>query len=46
VTGGSGGIGKATAAGLAREVLDTYPRLDVLVDNVGGFWATAWAAPT
>jgi NAD(P)-dependent dehydrogenase (short-subunit alcohol dehydrogenase family) len=24
---------------LAREVLDTYPRLDVLVNNVGGFWA-------
>jgi retinol dehydrogenase 14 len=89
VTGGTGGIGKATAAGLAalgarvgitgrnltraraaaadiaatsgnpavdafaadmssqteirrlaREVLDTYPRLDVLVNNVGGFWAT------
>ena len=89
VTGGTGGIGKATAAGLAalgarvgvtgrdltrsraaaaeiaatsgnpavdafaadmssqtqvrrlaREVLDTYPRLDVLVNNVGGFWAS------
>jgi retinol dehydrogenase-14 len=88
VTGGTGGIGKATAAGLAAlgarvgitgrdrvraeaaaadiragsgiasvdvfiadlssqaevrflagEVLDTYPRLDVLVNNVGGFWA-------
>jgi retinol dehydrogenase 14 len=25
---------------LAREVLDTYPRLQVLVNNVGGFWAT------
>jgi NAD(P)-dependent dehydrogenase (short-subunit alcohol dehydrogenase family) len=25
---------------LAREILDTYPRLDVLVNNVGGFWAT------
>lgn len=25
---------------LASEVLDTYPRLDVLVNNVGGFWAT------
>ncbi len=24
---------------LAREVLDVYPRLDVLVNNVGGFWA-------
>jgi retinol dehydrogenase-14 len=88
VTGGTGGIGKATATGLAalgarvgitgRDrarteaaaagiaaapgspavdafavdmsvqagvrrlaalVLDTYPRLDVLVNNVGGFWA-------
>src|SRR5438067_5402502 len=88
VTGGTGGIGKATAVGLARlgarvgitgrditraeaaaadirgasnnaavdafaadlssqadvrrlarEVLDLYPRLDVLVNNVGGFWA-------
>src|SRR5438132_13948087 len=87
VTGASGGIGKATAVGLARlgarvgitgrdstraeaaaadiraasdnaavdafaadlslhtevrrlarEVLDRYPRLDVLVNNVGGFW--------
>jgi NAD(P)-dependent dehydrogenase (short-subunit alcohol dehydrogenase family) len=25
---------------LASEVLDTYPRLDVLVNNVGGYWAT------
>jgi len=24
---------------LAARVLDTYPRLDVLVNNVGGFWA-------
>jgi retinol dehydrogenase-14 len=24
---------------LAHEVLDTYPRLDVLINNVGGFWA-------
>ena len=89
VTGGTGGIGKATAAGLAalgarvgitgrdltraraaaadiaatsgspavdafaadmssqtevrrlaHEVLNTYPRLNVLVNNVGGFWAT------
>ena len=88
VTGGTGGIGKATAAGLAAlgarvgitgrdlgragaaaagiraatggravdifaadmsaqaevrrlaaQVLDAYPRLDVLVNNVGGFWA-------
>ena len=88
VTGGSGGIGQATAAGLAmlgarvgitgrdldrtraaaadiattsdnpavdafaadmssqaevrrlaREVLSAYPRLEVLVNNVGGFWA-------
>jgi retinol dehydrogenase-14 len=89
ITGGTGGIGKATAIGLAamgahvgitgrdrrraeaaaaditkasgnpavdvfavdmssqaevrrlaREVLDLYPRLDVLVNNVGGFWGT------
>jgi NAD(P)-dependent dehydrogenase (short-subunit alcohol dehydrogenase family) len=89
VTGGTGGIGKATAIGLAamgarvgitgrdiartraaaaevaavsgnpavdpfpadmssqaevrrlaREVLAAYPRLDVLVNNMGGFWAT------
>jgi retinol dehydrogenase-14 len=89
VTGGTGGIGKATAVGLAgmgarvgitgrdvertraaasdiaattgnqavdpfaadmssqaqvrrlaRDVLDAYPRLDVLINNVGGFWAT------
>jgi retinol dehydrogenase-14 len=89
VTGGTGGIGKATATGLAalgarvgitgrdltrartvaadiaetsgnpavdafvadmssqaevrrlaREVLGLYPRLDVLVNNVGGFWGT------
>jgi retinol dehydrogenase 14 len=88
VTGGTGGIGKATATGLAAlgarvgitgrdqartaaaaadiraatgnaavdvfaadmsaqaqvrrlaaQVVDTYPRLDVLVNNVGGFWA-------
>jgi retinol dehydrogenase-14 len=88
VTGGTGGIGKATAVGLAvlgarvgitgrdrvraeaaaadiraasgnlavevftadmssqaqvrrlaGEVLDAYPRLDVLINNVGGFWA-------
>jgi retinol dehydrogenase 14 len=25
---------------LAGEVLGAYPRLDVLVNNVGGFWAT------
>src|SRR5690349_1462365 len=24
---------------LAAQVADTYPRLDVLVNNVGGFWA-------
>ena len=87
VTGGTGGIGLATAAGLAelgarvgivgrdpartktaaerlrgsggevdvfvadlssqqevrrlaKEVLAAYPRLDVLVNNVGGYWAT------
>jgi NAD(P)-dependent dehydrogenase (short-subunit alcohol dehydrogenase family) len=89
VTGGTGGIGRATAVGLAAlgarvaitgrdlgraqaaaaeireatgnpevdafaadlssqaevrrlagEVLDTYPRLDVLVNNVGGYWAS------
>jgi NAD(P)-dependent dehydrogenase (short-subunit alcohol dehydrogenase family) len=89
VTGGTGGIGKATAIGLAKmgarvgitgrdiartraaaadvaaasgnravdpfaadmssqaevrrlagEVLAVYPRLDVLVNNLGGFWAT------
>jgi NAD(P)-dependent dehydrogenase (short-subunit alcohol dehydrogenase family) len=87
VTGGTGGIGLATAAGLAglgarvgivgrdparaeaaadrlrgaggqvdvftadvssqrevrrlaQEVLTAYPRLDVLVNNVGGFWST------
>ena len=88
ITGGTGGIGKATAIGLARlgarvgitgrdvartgqvaadiraasgnpavdafaadmssqaevrrlavAVLETYPRLDVLINNVGGFWA-------
>jgi retinol dehydrogenase 14 len=88
ITGGTGGIGRATAEGLVRlgarvgitgrdagrteaaaaqiraasgneavdayaadlssqadvrrlagEVLDAYPRLDVLVNNVGGFWA-------
>jgi len=25
--------------GLAGEILGAYPRLDVLVNNVGGFWA-------
>jgi len=89
ITGGTGGIGRATAEGLARlgarvaitgrgldrtraaatqiaaasgnpaidayaadassqsevrrlagEILDAYPRLDVLVNNVGGFWST------
>ena len=38
---------------LAEEVLAAYPRLDVLVNNVGGLWArphahgrTAWSAPS
>jgi NAD(P)-dependent dehydrogenase (short-subunit alcohol dehydrogenase family) len=31
---------------LAAEVLDAYPRLDVLVNNVGGYWATATSPPT
>src|SRR6266550_5599403 len=30
---------KAGVRRLAALVLDTYPRLDVLVNNVGGFWA-------
>jgi retinol dehydrogenase 14 len=30
---------QAGVRGLAAQVLDTYPRLDVLVNNVGGFWA-------
>jgi retinol dehydrogenase 14 len=94
VTGGTGGIGRATATGLAAmgarvgitgrdiartraaaaavatasgnpavdpfpadmssqaevrrlagEVLAAYPRLDVLVNNVGGFWATRQITP-
>jgi retinol dehydrogenase 14 len=31
--------GQAGLRRLAAQVLDTYPRLDVLVNNVGGFWA-------
>jgi len=31
---------QAEVRGLAAEVLDAYPRLDVLVNNAGGFWAT------
>ena len=31
---------------LAAEVLAAYPRLDVLVNNVGGSWATATSPPT
>jgi retinol dehydrogenase 14 len=31
---------QAAVRRLAREVLDAYPRLAVLVNNVGGFWAT------
>jgi NAD(P)-dependent dehydrogenase (short-subunit alcohol dehydrogenase family) len=30
---------------LAGEVLATYPRLDVLMNNVGGFWAHRHATP-
>lgn len=30
---------QAEVRGLAASVLDAYPRLDVLVNNVGGFWA-------
>src|ERR1035438_6523490 len=30
---------QAGVRGLAAQVLDTYPRLDVLVNNAGGFWA-------
>lgn len=30
---------QAEVRGLAAEVLTTYPRLDVLVNNVGGYWA-------
>jgi retinol dehydrogenase 14 len=32
--------GKAEVRRLAAGVLDAYPRLDVLVNNVGGFWNT------
>ncbi len=37
---------------LAAQVLDSYPHLDVLINNVGGFWAhrtsppTAWSTPS
>jgi retinol dehydrogenase 14 len=31
--------GQAGVRRLAAQVLDTYPRLDVLVNNVGGFWS-------
>ncbi len=30
---------QAGVRGLAAQVLEAYPRLDVLVNNVGGFWA-------
>jgi retinol dehydrogenase-14 len=30
---------------LATEVLQTYPRLDVLVNNVGGYWNTRHVTP-
>jgi len=95
VTGGTGGIGKATASGLAglgarvgiigrdqeraeatvreiqaqhpsasvdafvadlssqaevrqmaADVLATYPRLEVLINNVGGFWAHRHPSPS
>jgi NAD(P)-dependent dehydrogenase (short-subunit alcohol dehydrogenase family) len=31
---------QAAVRQLAQEILDAYPRLDVLVNNAGGFWAT------
>ena len=31
---------------LAAEVSRAYPRLDVLVNNVGGYWATGTSPPT
>jgi NAD(P)-dependent dehydrogenase (short-subunit alcohol dehydrogenase family) len=31
---------QAAVRGLAREILDAYPRLHVLVNNVGGLWHT------
>jgi NAD(P)-dependent dehydrogenase (short-subunit alcohol dehydrogenase family) len=37
---GAGMSSQAEVRRLAREVLAAYPRLDVLVSNAGGFWAT------
>ena len=34
-----GPVVQAGVRRLAAQVLDTYPRLDVLVNNAGGFWA-------
>jgi NAD(P)-dependent dehydrogenase (short-subunit alcohol dehydrogenase family) len=31
---------QAAVRRLAKEILDAYPRLDVLVNNAGGFWTT------
>jgi NAD(P)-dependent dehydrogenase (short-subunit alcohol dehydrogenase family) len=36
---------RAEVRQLAGEVLATYPRLDVLMNNVGGFWAHRHATP-
>jgi retinol dehydrogenase-14 len=37
--------GQAGVRRLAAQVYDTYPRLDVLVNNVGGFWAHRHVTP-
>ena len=31
---------------LADEVLETFPRLDVLINNVGGYWNTRHVTAT
>ncbi|WP_297550804.1 SDR family oxidoreductase [Amycolatopsis sp.] len=36
---------QAAVRQLAQEILDAYPRLDVLVNNAGGFWATRRMTP-